>query len=386
MAGYSQAVPDWRLMQRTGEASQGDQAYADLEKQRQIRSAALQQAATTAPRTTLGVSLTPLAKNASSQTSLAQANAGDPQASSAKKPNPAAQIGQSAATSAATELGSSMLTPMASSAAPAAAAPTVSTTGGGMMLPGMGGATTTTTYGTSAAAAPTGISASGALANLASMGVLPAAGIAAGTYLLGNGAYDMAQGTPTAYSDADKDPVGAGSRAQLAYSTMGLSELGRALGLWGNKKTPSHLREVQAFQNLRDQGVYIPDSVLAQAANNKRRSTEDLIVAKDSKGNVPLDFRGYDRDRNWVNNKFAQSRNVNDLRAQDIVGYAAFAQKDKDWFRRPLEQQLDIARKALEAGAITEGHGQIGIDDSKWKMPELPPVEQPAAEPKKENK
>jgi len=124
-----------------------------------------------------------------------------------------------------------------------------STTGGIMAAPtaSLGGtATGTGTAGATGAGA--GVGSTAALAG-AGLGVL------GGSYLLGRGASDMIQGKPVAYSDAGKDPVGAGSRAQLAYSTMGMSEIANALGLnLGSGKGKDERNRDSYRDTLRDRG------------------------------------------------------------------------------------------------------------------------------------
>jgi hypothetical protein len=85
--------------------------------------------------------------------------------------------------------------------------------------------------------------------------------------------------------------------------------------------------------------------------------------------NLATDFIGNASDGTWTNNKFAQSRDVNDLRPQDIVGYSAFGDKfGKDWFGKFSDaQRQGIAQEALASKAVDEGHGTININ---WN-PEL---------------
>jgi hypothetical protein len=134
--------------------------------------------------------------------------------------------------------------PVSAAATPTAAA----TTSGGMALPSLptvgatgaqgasiAGGTTAAGYGGASAAAPaTGLSIGGALSNLGAMGVGPAMGIAGGAMLLNQGAQDLKEGESPAYSDFKENPQGVASRAQLAWTTGGLSEVARGLG-FGHK-------------------------------------------------------------------------------------------------------------------------------------------------------
>lgn len=91
-------------------------------------------------------------------------------------------------------------------------------------------------------AAPTGLSlapagaeaaAPSALGGFGSLGIGPQAAIVAGTALTGKGLYDLAKGKKG-------DPL---SRGVTAMSTFGLSEIGRALGLGGQKSTREIARD-----------------------------------------------------------------------------------------------------------------------------------------------
>jgi hypothetical protein len=102
----------------------------------------------------------------------------------------------------------------------------------------------------------------------------------------------------------------------------------------------------------------------------KGRKLEDLI-----RKDVPADFIGRDPAGNWVNNKFAKSRNVADLRGEDIVNYSAFAEHDPQWFSKPLEERLKLANERLAAGAVKEHHGTIDVQFDKPSQPEAKPAQ-----------
>lgn len=75
----------------------------------------------------------------------------------------------------------------------------------------------------------------------------------------------------------------------------------------------------------------------------------------------------------WVNNKFAKSRNVADLRPEDIWGYAAFQEKFGPGYMQTSEaNRRALAQKALEIGAVKEHHGTIDLSKDQelqdyWK-------------------
>lgn len=252
-------------------------------------------------------------------------------------------------------------------------------TGGG--FGGGGAATPAEAFSASAMPAPGGADFVGPVAP----GATPQAGIGVTPYLGAAGAalsaYGLYQGLK------DKNPVssglsGAGLGAGLAsaapllgfgplgWGAIGLSALGGgalggglgALAKMGDKdmwKT-----EGNKLRKLSEQGVYVPDQFLNNNLKQGRSKEELIAEAKATGGNV----------------QFAEDRKESSLRPQDIIGYASFAQKDPQWFRKPLQQQLAIAQQALDAGAVREHHGTIDVD---WnKMPEVnagpPPANQGA--------
>lgn len=78
------------------------------------------------------------------------------------------------------------------------------------------------------------------------------------------------------------------------------------------------------------------------------------------------DFVGYTDEKNkqgFVNNKFAKSRDVKDLRPDDITGFAAFGEKyGNDWYGKYNdEQRRGIAKTLLDAGAVSEGKGTLNV-------------------------
>ena len=73
-----------------------------------------------------------------------------------------------------------------------------------------------------------------------------------------------------------------------------------------------------------------------------------------------------DNAGDWVNNKFAKSRNVGDLSPEDIWGYAAFSEKfGPNWMQTSEANRRNIAQKALDMGIVSEGKGTIKLKDSE---------------------
>lgn len=201
----------------------------------------------------------------------------------------------------------------------------------------------------------------GMLDGLGSMGVfdtgafgpVSAPGIAAGAatgYLQGKGLYDAIKG---------KDMSGL-SQAALALPTFGASLLynpiKNALGFGDQDKWKT---EGNRLGSLQDKGVYLPDNLLSSMPTGGR-GKDELV-----NHNYGADFVGRDDQGNWVNNLFANDRDVKNLRGEDIVNYSTFAEHDPDWFRKPLQDRINYANQLLQQGAVNEHHGTIDVDWGK---------------------
>lgn len=191
----------------------------------------------------------------------------------------------------------------------------------------------------------------------------------AGQGWLGGGGLGMAAAIPagaftgyqqaTGIADALKgDDMSFMQEAALALPTFGASFLVdpvKDMFGWGDqdmwKTEGNRLRELQ------EQGVNIPQSLIDQMPTSGR-SFDEM-----QRGDLAADFIGRDANNQWVNNKFNMSRDVADLRPEDIVGYAAFWEKDPGWESRPLDERLQIADRALKEGAVSEHHGTIDLSD-----------------------
>lgn len=132
--------------------------------------------------------------------------------------------------------------------------------------------------------------------------------------------------------------------------------------LFGSKDTWK--TEGKKLNKLLDAGIFLPDELLGATRLERGRTREELIDPT-----VGLNFIGTKDDGTWVNNVFAQTRDKNALRAEDIWGYAAFFEKfGNEWLGEFNEdQRRAIAGAALELGTVKEHHGTIDIS---W-TPEL---------------
>jgi hypothetical protein len=150
----------------------------------------------------------------------------------------------------------------------------------------------------------------------------------------------------------------------------------QASKLWTSDKWKT---EGNRLKKLIDQGVEVPESYQAPMMLKRGRKKEELINPY-----VPKDFVGNTPQYGWVNNKFADSRKEDDLKAEDIWGYANFFERyGNDWTKKFSEQQRrDIAQKALASGAVNEHHGTIDVDWSKVKdVPEAVAIQPKPATP-----
>jgi len=178
------------------------------------------------------------------------------------------------------------------------------------------------------------------------VGALPAAAIAATTYLGGKSILDALKG------EKDNSLAGKYGRLSAGIATGGLSELARHfLGDQDKWKT-----EGNRLKELASSGYSIPQSLIDSMPTSGRKNLLNTSVAND--------FVGFTPTKDWVNNKFATSRSEGDLRPEDVVNYGAFAEKfGKNYFDIPLAQRLEASKLALDAGALDEHHGTIDFND-----------------------
>ncbi len=185
------------------------------------------------------------------------------------------------------------------------------------------------------------------------IGYGPAGLIAAGTYLGGKSAYDMLRGKE------DNSVPGKIGRATLGVATGGLSELGKFLGGQDQNKWET---EKKRLDKLKEKGIAVPQELI-DSMPTSGQSVNDLINKQ-----YAMDYIGRDKSNNWVNNKFAQSRDEKDLRPEDVAGYASFMEKfGNNYINAPLDVKLKVAQEALNKGLVNEHHGTIDLaEDSDF--------------------
>jgi hypothetical protein len=224
----------------------------------------------------------------------------------------------------------------------------------------MGAGMSTASAADIAAAEAAAASQAGALGSTGLYGTALTYGIPVlGAALIGNGAYNMFKGDKTSgLSDW-------ASRASLGIATGGISEILNGFGLFDKPQTQV---EESRWKDLGDQGFGVPDwvangtDISAKGAGARPDLAADFIGLAPTAGDAV--GMGATPAGTWVNNKFAESRDVGDLTAKDIWGYAALPELfGKDYVTTSEANREAIAAKALELGLVSEGKGTIDIKD-----------------------
>ena len=202
---------------------------------------------------------------------------------------------------------------------------------------------------------------------------MPVAQGALGGAALLHGGYGMFE------ANQNNNPIGgamsgaeAGLGASMLASSLGLAVpgvgwmiaggmlLGAGAGFLGKIGDKDMWKtEGDRLKKLSESGAFIPPDMLSSLPT-QGRSKEEL-----QRTDLPDDFVGFDQNGVWANNKFNQSRNEADLKGPDIVNYSTFAEKDPNWYQRPLEERINYAQSVLDAGAVREHHGTVDVDFSK---------------------
>jgi Transglycosylase SLT domain len=206
----------------------------------------------------------------------------------------------------------------------------------------------------------------------------PALATAAGAY----GAYNLHQNRNNMSRDRGA-LQGAASGAALGSfgGPIGMAVGAGIGGLYGltqagkptTREEEKRLKEAYERGNLAQLPQWVLDGVdiKAKDAGFRKDLAADFIgnaqTAGQSSGGIA------DSAGDWVNNKFAKSRNVADLRAEDIWGYGALMNRfGPQYMGGSEENRRAISQKALDLGLVKEAKGSIQIADSKelddyWK-------------------
>lgn len=119
--------------------------------------------------------------------------------------------------------------------------------------------------------------------------------------------------------------------------------------------------EEKRWDRLKDYGFEVP-----KWAQGKKELKFDAF-----RQDLPPDYIGYDKAGNWVNNKFASTRNEADLTPTDVSQSAAMAETFGLPYQKASQQTKDaMANIALQNRLIQEAKGTMNIawDQDKYKQ------------------
>jgi hypothetical protein len=207
--------------------------------------------------------------------------------------------------------------------------------------------------------------------------IAPYAGIAGGLY----GGYRLAdnfnnmnakQGAVTGLASGASLGAGIGSLVPGIGTLVGAGvggALGAGIGAFAHK--PLTKVEEAKWRALNAQtGAALPEwvaqgkDIKAKDAGYRADLANDFVGVADT-GGMASGF-GQREAGDWVNNKFAKSRNVADLTGKDIWGYADFTSSfGPDWMNTSEGNREAIANKALELGLVNEGKGTITLNNNE---------------------
>lgn len=190
----------------------------------------------------------------------------------------------------------------------------------------------------------------GAPMTLADSGAVPASGlesvagtavpltaVALGTYLAGKSALNMVQGK------SDNSGQGKLGRAQLAITTGGLSEVGKATGLFDHKTTKQ--TEADRWGGLQDAGVQ--GAAAAEAANHPDGDTGVWQTGK---------YAG----QKWSFDKALDLAKDDPTNFQKVEGnYDA----DNTWDSLSDSQQKEAVKRAVASGLYSSNKGDVVVND-----------------------
>lgn len=153
-------------------------------------------------------------------------------------------------------------------------------------------------------------------------------------------------------------PLGWGALGLMALGGAGVGSLGAFASALGDKD--QWKTEGKRLSKLAEQGINIPEPLMAITQLKKGRSKDELINFEQQKIDQGM----------YGNTSFAKSRNESDLKPQDIWGSAAFFEKfGNDWLNKYSEaERQQIAQKALDSGAVREHKGTIDVDWNKVNL------------------
>lgn len=182
------------------------------------------------------------------------------------------------------------------------------------------------------------------MTGMGSIGMGPLAAIAAATYMGGKAGYDMFKGRKP-------NPIG---RGILGMATFGGSEVPGLLGYGAQKST----KEIQN-DRWEDLGKDNQSARNIKSVLDKTRDTSPNYGGRVSSDSAP-DFAGVDSKGQWVNNKFAKSRKVEDLLPEDVwLTQDIVRAGGNDYEAWKPEAKKELSKQALEKGMLDERKGGV---------------------------
>lgn len=180
---------------------------------------------------------------------------------------------------------------------------------------------------------------------------------AGGTLAILKGGYDTYQafqhGGKGARTGMAETGAGIGTLVAPGIGTVAGAIIGNLLGAAGKKF-----------------GLFGGQDSVKTEWNRKKKLYDQGVIGLNELGPEPQQGQSHqqlidDAVATGGNVDFARTRNEEYLKPVDIVGYATFAEHDPNWYKKSLEERLNIAQKALDAKAVREHHGTVDVDWSK---------------------
>lgn len=198
------------------------------------------------------------------------------------------------------------------------------------------------------------------LATSSGSSALGALGTAAAVLGAAKGSYDLYQGLKEKQGAKSTAMSGAAAGAAIGSLIPGVGTLvgaavGALIGAAGGALRPPPKTQVEdkRWRALARRGFDVPQWV------------KEGIDIKDSgfRQDLSTDFVGYDDKGQWVNNKFAKSRDEKDLTGQDVSQYAVMPETFGSlWSGATPEAKQQVSDLAIMKAKLREHHGTLDIN------------------------
>lgn len=187
-------------------------------------------------------------------------------------------------------------------------------------------------------------------------GVGPA-GIVAGAYT----GYQQAKGVKDAVNGKK---LSAQEQAALALPTFGGSLVWNHTP-WANHKSTKEIQD-ERFANLSKQGLAGYNDYATMRRAKEADATKRYGNNAGYRPDLAPDYVGFDPEGNFVNNKFAKSRDEKDLHEENTVGQDFNWEEDPNWATAyDKAQRREIQRQYIAKGLIREHQGTYDLIDKE---------------------